>query len=396
MPRKVRSNRPKPGLSGFMKSFAETNKYQTVLLGDIQKYVLTRADEDRDPHVVHPSEMAKPDWCPRSTAYRIRDIPPSNLDKDTANIRLQTIFQEGHDIHSKWQTWLAEMGLLFGLWECRNCEATFLGESLTTCNKCGMRGLKYKEVPLLDESRMIAGNSDGGVMTKDALIEIKSIGVGTVRIEDPALLRQYQVKTVEGRTVVDLEQLWKGIKRPLKSHRFQGWIYLYLAEVMELPVDKMVFIYENKANQGTKEFVIKRNNEAIEDLLEMAADVKWAVDNETLPPRPNGFTKESKPCKTCVFRDLCWEGRDQARAGQPQTTGRRSVVRSRRTLAPAEDPASRASGGRRVPRTAGRPHRSARQRPDEPVRGDDPVVRLPGRSTGDGRGRREVRRRSTR
>ena len=34
---------------------------------------------------------------------------------------MENVFAEGHAIHAKYQTWLWEMGVLFGDWLCLDC-----------------------------------------------------------------------------------------------------------------------------------------------------------------------------------------------------------------------------------------------------------------------------------
>jgi len=398
MPRKMRpQSRPKP--SGFAKALADTSKVETLLLGDMQKYVLKRADEERRDDIIHPSEMAKPDWCPRATAFRLAGVEPTNEDPRNGSVRLLTIFQEGHDIHNKYQTYLYEMGRLYGLWRCIACRKETWGVSITECPHCGVKGaLQYREIPLTDEPHLpMAGQADGGVNDLNALLEMKSIGTGTLRIEDPALLRKHTHKAADtGKTLVDLEGLWRGIKRPLRAHRIQGTIYLYMARRSGMNYDKMIFIYENKANQGTKEFHIPYNEDLIADVLDMAKDVDWAVKTNRTLPRPQGFTRDKRPCKDCVFQRRCWEGEEgeQDSPPQPETGDGRVVVRRSRPSRAAEDPAAEPARVR-VSRTPRRSDQPGRRRPDGAVQPDPEVGGVPGRPTGNGRGRRTVRRRRT-
>jgi hypothetical protein len=60
--------------------------------------------------------------------------------------------------------------------------------------------------------------------------------------------------------------------------------------------DEIVFIYELKANQDYKEFVVKYNPEFTKDLFDQALDIAWAVDNNR-PPMCN--IDAVKGCKRC-------------------------------------------------------------------------------------------------
>ena len=109
----------------------------------------------------------------------------------------------------------------------------------------------YEEVTL-DAKRelLIAGHADCGF--DDTLVEIKSIGLGTIRMDAPDLLARYH----EGKADRP-DRALAGHHRPLKSHLVQGDIYLHLAHVLGLPFTQIVYLYEFKANQLTKEFTIK-------------------------------------------------------------------------------------------------------------------------------------------
>jgi hypothetical protein len=59
---------------------------------------------------------------------------------------------------------------------------------------------------------------------------------------------------------------------------------------------EIVFIYELKANQDYKEFVVKYNPEFTKELFDQALDIAWAVDNNR-PPMCN--IDSVKGCKRC-------------------------------------------------------------------------------------------------
>ncbi len=99
-------------------------------------------------------------------------------------------------------------------------------------------------------------------------------------MEMPALLAQYDN---------DIEVAWKNIRQPLRIHQLQGQVYLHLAHLMveegllESAPKEIVFIYELKANQEYKEFVVKYNAEFTADIFDKALDVAWAVENNREP-----------------------------------------------------------------------------------------------------------------
>lgn len=249
----------------------ETRKIETRLLGPIERHLLLRPlDTSRRQDVLHPSELIKDDFCVRAAYFRLigRQAP-----QERPNLRLQSIFDEGHAVHSKWQGYLAEMGVLYGTWAVRGGDRVWGMSS-------EMRGHDYREVPLTDDALRIAGHSDGWVkgLGEDFLIEIKSIGPGTIRVENPALFRSG-----------DLFAAWKEVRRPFPTHVRQGQLYLALAnrmaqrgELASAPTE-IVFLYELKADQSVKEFVVTYDPAISKDALDDAYDVVQAVEAGTPP-----------------------------------------------------------------------------------------------------------------
>lgn len=392
-----------------MSALIESKRSPSTLLGDIQQHAVKRAQEDtsRRQDVIHPSEMSKEDWCPRQTSYRIRGVEPSDS-KEVYGYHMLTIFQEGHDVHTKWQTWLGEMDRLWGQWKCRVCDKNEMGvsgslevEGATSEHPWRHDHIwEYKEVPLdAEEAWLIAGHADGAVPDIEGFIEVKTVGLGTLRMEEPELVRKHTVETTDGKKVTDYDSLWKAIKRPLKSHRKQATIYLAIAKHLGWPYNRMVFIYENKANQQVKEFVVPFDSDLADELIDTAKDIKWAVETNTDLPRPAGFTKDKKPCKECPWRTWCWAGEDtttdEEREPERDAADGSRVPRSQGQTRPSTDRSTDPARRGRTRSSRG-PDRPQRQRADEPVHQNDQVVGVPGNPTGGSGGRRVVRRSHTR
>jgi hypothetical protein len=182
------------------------------------------------------------------------------------------------------------MGNLYGKFNCIYCKNTTFGLSPKECEHCGCDVLEYGEVSLREDSLRIAGHTDGWIknLGEDCLIEIKSIGAGTLRFEAPDLLYD-----ADG----DVTRAWKNIRRPFRSHLLQGQMYLELASRMygdEAPKE-IVFIYELKADQDYKEFTVKANFEIVERVFNAAKKVVDAVEADSIPKcnvSPDG-------CKQC-------------------------------------------------------------------------------------------------
>lgn len=245
-------------------------------------------DADRDPTVIHPSEMAKSDWCLRATYLRIVSgkWPP---DKEKFDYVRENIFATGNDIHTKWQNRMRAAGFpVWGDWRCLLCREWVLNDlEPDPVLGGGPRGCtwshhiwEYKEVTLNARSELlIAGHADAGVLHDDYLVEIKSVGLGTVRIDSPDLLKKHQ----DGKHT-NLTGLWRDITRPLRSHLIQGDVYLHLAHVLGLPFSRIVYLYEFKPNQMTKEFVIEYDPVRSAKLIAKADIVRYAVESGVAPP----------------------------------------------------------------------------------------------------------------
>jgi len=403
-----------------MKSFLAATKVETVVLGAVERMLLAQGDEDeeRATDVLHVSELAWPGFCPRAAYLRITGVTQR---QDSPKMRLQTIFEEGHDVHAKWQRWIRRTGRLYGLWLCVVCEHRWMAVSPEECPSCSAPGWKilYKEVPLDARERyLIVGSGDGQLDgPHGSWIEGKTIGIGTVRKEAPRLLAKYSYKGIHvadlddfldwvtgkyreefigGARVrglddipnqflsrwVDFDGLWKDTRRPFPAHLRQGHLYGGLAGV-----DEVVFIYEYKPNQAVKEFVVTPSPSVYQPLLDMALDVKWAVENKREPRCINddcaqckSFEKENDeratdPTADNTRRPAQASDNPRRRAGhRGEDAGSEGGTRRARVVPPPQ-------AGRRVSRVTRGSNGAGRQRTDAgllPVHG---MGRLLGRAT---------------
>jgi hypothetical protein len=279
-----------------MKAFQATRKRETLVLGPVERHLLSRpADTERRQDRIHPSEMCKDDWCHRATFYRLAGCVPVEKDK-APSMRLEAIYEAGHEIHHKWQGWLWEAGILNGVFECLRCEWQEWATAPERCPQCSAprRAMRYREVPIASEEHLIIGHSDGDLGS--SLLEVKSIGVGTVRFEAPHLLSKHTHEYVDEhgdtRSWTDLEALWRSIKRPFNSHLKQGWIYCHFTGR-----PRISYLYECKWNQAHREFIIRYRPEYVEPLLDACLDIKYALKTNSAPPCPVGGTEGCSECR---------------------------------------------------------------------------------------------------
>lgn len=218
----------------------------------------------RDTQHLHPSEICKRDWCQRASWYTIKGYEK----KEERALSFQTlnIFAEGHNIHGKWQAWLYDSGIL-----------------------------EAPEVPIFDEEHRIMGHADGIINDSKgrAVLEIKSVGAGTVRMEDFELFQ----------SASSPDEMWKKIRKPFMTHLRQVNLYMYC-----LGIHDAIVLYEWKATQDVKEFAIKFQPELIEDILAGCRSVIRSLESGIPPMRPAWVEDStSKTCKQCPYKGVCWK-----------------------------------------------------------------------------------------
>jgi hypothetical protein len=273
-------------------------KDETVLLGRIQRYVESAyvPDEGRDTKVIHPSELSRTDFCPRASWHKLSGHPVVERPAPMP-FALLTIFDEGSAVHNKWQLWLWNMGELIGEFRCRACKHVWWDKAPKQCPECGRgrRLLEYMEVPAEDPDLLIAGRADSRV--GNSLQEYKTVGEGTVRIEHPALYAEHSYLLPHPKwgnefLWVDLRGLWRGIVMPFPGHLRQIQLYLYLTGL-----DSAQIIYECKWNQQNKEFAVRFRPALVEPLLDMAADIAWALKTGSEVECRHGGPVECARCR---------------------------------------------------------------------------------------------------
>ena len=285
----------KPSASKRLK---DTYKGKGLLLPRLERHVMRsiEVNSERSSHHMHPSDMAKKDWCGRHDYYRIIDTPIEKTSKANPSFRMENVFAEGHAIHGKYQQWMWELGILIGDFQCKDCGHRWGDTSPEKCQFCLSERLVYKEYPLRRKTMLIEGHADGAT-TLGCLVEIKSIGIRTLAFDAPRLYQKY----LNGQSA---EDIWFEINRPFPSHMRQGQLYLWLSWPL---YEQIVFIYEFKPTQQVKEFVVEYNKSFIAPLLETARSVTSGVAAGLPPDRPSWAEgPDGKVCTSCEYRRTCW------------------------------------------------------------------------------------------
>lgn len=385
---------------GVMAEMARIRKSKNVLLGELEKAELAEfeAESDRRADVLHPSEMAKKDWCYRASYLRIKNNRYVKDEKFSA--QMQRIFATGNEAHTKWQRRMRQTGKLWGDWRCTSCAWVAKGmlepptEFADGCTRSGGHIWEYREVSL--HHGLVAGHEDGAM--DDYLVEVKTIGTGTVRHDAPKLLAEHYKEVVGGGKIYDIDSLWKSLTRPFPTHVRQANVYLWLAKQMGLPFTRVRFLYELKHNSSTKEFSVPLSDRIMEPILTGIRVVEYALE-QGVPPECNQ-RGDGVDCSSCRPYNEEFNAKPESpggvtAGGEPGgAVPRKRVVRRR---AEAQRPGDRTE---RVgsptdgdaPRAARRRDGAGRPRADEAVHQPVEVDQVPDGSGSSGNGRRVVRR----
>lgn len=313
---------------GKIQDLAKARKAKGVLLPDLHAVALKTSGggHPNGDDCIHPSEMAKSTWCHRATYYRISS--GKLVEEEHASYQMEYIFDEGNWSHLKWQHRMRQTGKLWGDWQCLICkqwQRQCFEPSIMEPIRCLVAGIthiwEYKEVHL--SHGKVIGHEDGAMCVPDPfsgyLVEVKTLSSGTVRLDNPELLRLYYKQLAdENRKIYDYDKLWADLARPFPTHVRQSNVYLWLAREMGLPFDRVRLLYEWKASQGTKEFTVTLSERIMKPLLAGVRAVEYALEHGEPPVCPHGG------CKQCqAYEEMTGAYTPKERSGDAVVTGRR-------------------------------------------------------------------------
>lgn len=357
-------------MTDLMKKLLDTKRHENLFLTPIQQMLLkgTEFEDGRRHDVIHPSELVAADFCDLALYYRLSgwEIP-----QEGNHWQLEVIFAQGHGYHAKYQNWAWEVGLqdnppwrLRGRYFCVACGHRWEDSSPAMCPVCQAKreALRYREVKVALPEHNIHGSSDGDLdlgskvpIEQHPLLEIKSVGEGTIRFAAPNLIGKH-TKTVtigdEEKKWTDWQGVWRGIRRPFQAHLKQGALYC-----LGVGRERMIYVYEFKPTGAVKTFEVKPDFDLVAEALETALDIQWAVKKRRPPDCPHGG------CKKCqAYEEL----RDGARDEEEEGSEDREDPGAGAGEGPAEaegNPPAAAPGGEH-PRGAARSRRRLRRGSD--------------------------------
>jgi hypothetical protein len=285
------------------RALADSYNKTHPIVGALRRFLVSsiaQQDAGRVHDKLHPSDMSKKYWCPRRSWYLINGERGETVD---VSHYLAAILEEGTEIHGKYQRWFRQMGILEGDWYCAECEYKWWALAPEECANCRSTNFVYAEVTIDIPDLFADGHADGILHSegKRTGLEIKSIGLRSVEMEQPALYRRY--KSGE----LGLMEMWRSIRMPFGSHLKQGQIYLHGWQQHEetADIDTMTFLYEFKANQDVRAWTVKYNSDVIKPLVPGAQAVKRAIETGGRVKHPVWADATHPECKACPFLAPC-------------------------------------------------------------------------------------------
>lgn len=288
-----------------VKELLNSSKYnKDSITARIDNYLATNVEEnDRAVDVNSPSQVFK---CMRSLYYARTGAESDGF----IDPRLQRIFDNGTHMHLRIQEYLTKEG-----------------------------SLVMDECPCIDAEANIQGHTDGILkMTEQeyAILELKSMNsilFGKLKEPKPEHIAQAMIymyctecRRQELAVMTDEEfeksekeraefyrsryQHLRAGKKYTKEEKIQHNIDTNLKldnllHTIKRPIDRIVFLYENKDNQELKEFVIEYDDDLMCDILDFYDQVNYYVANKKVPPR-EGTSKGCNVCRFCGYRNECY------------------------------------------------------------------------------------------
>lgn len=288
-----------------VKELLNSSKYnKDSITARIDNYLATNEEEnDRAVDVNSPSQVFK---CMRSLYYARTGAESDGF----TDPRLQRIFDNGTHMHLRIQEYLTKEG-----------------------------SLVMDECPCIDAEANIQGHTDGILkMTEQeyAILELKSMNsilFGKLKEPKPEHIAQAMIymyctecRRQELAVMTDEEfeksekeraefyrsryQHLRAGKKYTKEEKIQHNIDTNLKldnllHTIKRPIDRIVFLYENKDNQELKEFVVEYDDQKMCDILDFYDQVNYYVANKKVPPR-EGTSKGCNICRFCSYRNECY------------------------------------------------------------------------------------------
>lgn len=284
--------------------FNNLKQEDNSIIKRLDNYLLTKNEvSDRAINVNSPSQASN---CLRANYY-MRTGEPSNGMIDP---RTQRIFDNGTGVHERLQDYLKKANILV-----------------------------QEEVPVLNEEYNIQGHTDGLIKLNKfelGILEIKSInsnGFNSLKEakyehKQQAMvylycteLRRKKLREMSEEEFRDsatkrrqfyasrYDHIQDGSNRTREEKiNFQVDLNMEMDKLLyntSKPINKIVFLYENKDNQELKEYVVEVDQDLVDGILERYGMLNECVEQGIVPER-EGTSKSCMTCRWCNYTINCW------------------------------------------------------------------------------------------
>lgn len=295
-----------------LKKIMSTLKRDGYIVKRLDQYLLSMNEKDADRRwdINSPSSAGK---CPRAVVYGRLGY---DSDSNSVDSRTRRIFDNGTGVHERLQKYMLDCDIL-----------------------------AMDEVPVFDDKLQIQGHTDGLLnLTKFELgvLEIKSINSNSFsRLVDAK--EEHKLQAITYMYCLENRRAWlkstydseDELNKYLDSKEYKKFIrdhYKHITDGAKFsaeekfnfklknhqdadkimwrasrPINKMVFLYENKDNQELKEFTVKYDEEMMNTLIEKYQFINDCVFTNEIPPRPTECkSKSCGTCRWCNYTLECW------------------------------------------------------------------------------------------
>ena len=280
-----------------------------IVLPKLNKYLLTIGeDSDRNHGYNSPSGVSS---CPRSLFYTRTGVKRDGV----IDPRTRRIFDNGHHVHDRLQTYLKDEGCLLmdetPVWD---KDLRILGhcDGILRVNKFTLAILEIKSINTNAFSHLTGAKPEHQMQAQVYMYCLEKLRVDLQESENKeeyalkksALLQDY----------ADLmDSFVSGGSKFTKEEKIAHKVSI-MESTMDLlyetpkTIDTMSVIYESKNDQELKEYVIKWDDEMVQDIADKYSYINEAVDNDDEPPRPAEATSKScSCCRYCNYTYKCWK-----------------------------------------------------------------------------------------
>lgn len=255
---------------------------------------------------IHASDLTKAEgFCPRFVA--LHDVTGMKPKDEWLTTSEAVTFQMGRDLERNVVLWFAEMGRAVCHWKCVACGTMHYFQTRPqNCTECGVRAFEPKEVRFT------------------SAINSASCGVDMLLAMGGPKLVPYELKTID-------KDEFKALKAPLAEHRWRTSLYLrIIAESSHnwanmVDTDQAYILYVSKGGYGCadpelsslglsdkfspfKEFEIKRDDSATDDLTKRAKVVKDFREGKVGMPCGICSSALVKRAAGCPMKAKCFSG----------------------------------------------------------------------------------------